>query len=43
MNDYQGLFPPKGPSKALVAASQASGSTRDRSLEQDLTDTSWAN
>ena len=31
-NDYQGLFPPKS----------GDGGTRDRSLEQDLTDTSWA-
>lgn len=38
-NDYQGLFPPKG----RAAASAPAGSSRGRSIEEDLRDTSWAN
>lgn len=35
-NDYQGLFPPKG-------GAASPNSTKNRTLQQDLTDRSWAN
>jgi hypothetical protein len=38
MNSYQGLFPPKG----AITQPQKAGSTRDRSLTEDLNDRSWA-
>lgn len=39
-NDWAGLFEPKG---KQVGQDAAQGSSRGRSIEQDLNDTSWAN
>ena len=40
-NGYQGLFPPKGATGSAIAA--GSQSTRSRTIQEDLADTSWAN
>lgn len=41
-NDYQGLFPPKGDGGRQLSVVSGGGRSRDTSLAEDLSDTSWA-
>ena len=43
-NDWQGLFPPPSPQTRSVALRRDGGavSTRERTIEEDLLDRSWA-
>lgn len=41
-NDWQGLFEPPAPQRGSIPKPGAGQSTRGRTIEQDLLDTSWA-
>ena len=41
-NDWQGLFEPPAPRQGSIPKPGAGQSTRGRTIEQDLLDTSWA-